>query len=250
MVRCTALSILCPAGERQIYADTAQSIAETQMFLQAQGIPSRFKWISCSDIEDLRNLMVTLFYYLQKEASHVLFVDKDMHFSPALVWDMLKFDKPVTGCYYSRREFPPSVVGRSLTEEDHIENVVDGFQKVEGVGGGVLLIRRSAIKDIITKFPDLIDKSMKHPVAGQLKAYNLTNLLTIFAKMTVPEIGRLSEDLSFCNRWRQCGGDVWANIRHPIGHIGPYEWAIKYEDYLIGKKQEQDKAKEAENKAA
>jgi hypothetical protein len=42
--------------------------------------------------------------------------------------------------------------------------------------------------------------------------------------------------MSFCHRWRQSGGEVWANVRHPVGHIGPHEWLIRYEDYLIEKK--------------
>jgi hypothetical protein len=66
-----------------------------------------------------------------------------------------------------------------------------------------------------------------------VQSYELPHLLRPFSPVKLPSGGELSEDLSFCWRWRQCGGDVWANVRHPIGHVGPFEWTIRYEDYLI-----------------
>ncbi len=53
---------------------------------------------------------------------------------------------------------------------------------------------------------------------------------------------KLSEDLAFCERWRLCGGEVWANVNHLIGHIGPYNYAIRYADYLENKAQEKKDA--------
>jgi hypothetical protein len=241
-VHCTGISIMCPAGERQIYADTVQSLMDASVLLSAQGIKHRFKWITCSDIVDLRNLMITLWYYKQKEASHILMVDKDMHFSPYLIWDMLNFDKHVTGAFYSRREFPASVVGKVLHDNDTIDDMDHGHLKVAGVGGGVVLIKRSAIKTMIEKMPDIVDKSMKHTMAAQLKSYGLDYLLTPFNRMANPEGGILSEDLSLCQRWRDCGGNVWANVKHPVGHIGPFEWAMQYEEFLTEQKAKQEKA--------
>ena len=43
---------------------------------------------------------------------------------------------------------------------------------------------------------------------------------------------RLSEDYSFCHRWRQCGGEVWANISHPITHVGLHRYAGRYQDAM------------------
>lgn len=244
-MHCTGVLIFCPAGESTITAHTVQSITDTKDLLWAQGVKNKFKWTSASDIEDLRNFMLTIWYYKMKEASHLLMVDKDMHFSPYMVWDMLNFDKQVTGVFYSRRGFPVSVVGQALNDTDTIDNVEKGHLKVKGVGGGVLLIKRSAIKTMIEKDPAIIDKSMLHPVADQIKAYGLNYLIQAFTKIRLPEGGLLSEDLSFCRRWREAGGDVWANVKHPIGHVGSFEYTIRYEAYLEEKKAEQVKEKAA-----
>lgn len=220
-----------------MHADTAQSLYDLGQLLSGENVPSRLKWIACADIVDLRNLFITMWYYKQPQASHLLMVDSDMRFSPFMVWDMLQFGKPVTGCFYARREFPVSVVGKAINDTDTIDNVVNGHLKVQGVGAGVLLIKRTAIDEMIAKMPDIIDGSDNHPVASSLKSYDLPHLLRPFDQVRFDNGGRLSEDLSFCHRWRECGGEVWANVHHYVGHIGPFEWLIRYEEYLTEKKQ-------------
>jgi hypothetical protein len=54
---------------------------------------------------------------------------------------------------------------------------------------------------------------------------------------------RLSEDMSFCYRWiEQCGGEIWANVNHRISHVGPFDYAIRYQGIL--------EAKDEQNKVA
>jgi len=246
MPHVTGISIAVPAYNRNMTADTAQSLFWAGQLLMTEGIPVNFKCMGCANIEDLRNLLLTKWYYQTPELSHLLMVDADMHFSPNMIWDMVCFDKPVTGCLYAKRQDPISVVGKCFNDTDTIENTERGHLKVEGVGGGVLLIKRTVIDKMIQKFPDLIDKATMSPVAGMVKQFGLPHLLRPFKEQEFPDGGRLSEDLSFCWRWGQCGGEIWANVKHPVGHIGPFEWTIRYEEYLEGKKAEQDAATAAE----
>lgn len=226
-----------PAAGQMNTSHTTVSLCSLTQLLTAEAIPNQFKTMSCADIEDLRNLWLTNWYYKQKEASHLLMIDADMHFSPFMVWDMLQFGRPVVGCYYSKRQFPISVVGKSF-DDDSIDKVVDGHLPVKGVGAGVLLIKRTVIDTMIEKMPDIIDKSDMHPVITTQREYELPHLLRPFSKIVFPNGGRLSEDLSFCHRWRECGGEVWANVRHPIGHHGLFGFNIRYEEFL------EDQAKE------
>jgi hypothetical protein len=41
-----------------------------------------------------------------------------------------------------------------------------------------------------------------------------------------------SEDLSFCRRWRDCGGTIRALLAEDIGHIGEYTFRGNYVDHL------------------
>jgi hypothetical protein len=43
----------------------------------------------------------------------------------------------------------------------------------------------------------------------------------VFEPMIEPETGEyLSEDYAFCRRWRDLGGEVWADIENPLTHVG------------------------------
>ena len=43
--------------------------------------------------------------------------------------------------------------------------------------------------------------------------------------MIDPETGTyLSEDFTFCHRWRKIGGKVWLDTRTALKHVGSYEF--------------------------
>jgi hypothetical protein len=244
-MHCTGVSIMVPSQSRQVYTDAMQSIYDTGQMLQAEGIPTRLKWMSASNIAEIRNLFISLWYYKQAQASHLMMVDADMHFSPFMVWDMLNFDKPVTGSLYARRQFPISVVGKVFNDTDTTENMVSGHLLVEGVGAGVLIIKRDVVKEMLDKMPEILFTGSAHVLDPIIRSYDLPHLLTPFKELTTEEDVPLSEDLSFCHRWRKCGGEVWANVKHPIGHVGPFEWAVTYEQYLADKLKEKEEAAKA-----
>jgi hypothetical protein len=42
----------------------------------------------------------------------------------------------------------------------------------------------------------------------------------------------LSEDLSFCERWRRIGGEIWACVDETITHVGRMAFEGRYLDRL------------------
>jgi hypothetical protein len=183
------------------------------------------------DVVDARNTFLTFWYDGHPACSHILMVDSDMEFEPNLIEDMLAFDKPVVGCYYARRTMPASLVGRSFGS-DTIEDVVDGHLKVMGVGAGVLLIKRSAIDAMLDKMPELSSTNIKYePGYPTLEMYGGKRIIRAFDRITKDGV-KLSEDLSFCERVYESGGEVWANVNHIIGHHGMFNYAIRHMDFL------------------
>ena len=189
-----------------------QSVYRVGSFLSANKINNDLQWLSIPSIVDARNLMLTA-WYDATPFSHLLFVDADMGFPPELVADMLKFNPMLCGALYAKRQLPITMVGRLDGEDD-----VDGFVPAHHIGAGVMLIARKMITEMIERMPDLIA-----PI-GSLQSsipVKLNRLITAF-----DPIGRQFEDVSFCQRWRECGGKIWANVKHPIGHIGPHNFRL------------------------
>jgi len=115
---------------------------------------------------------------------------------------------------------------------------------VEGVGMGCTLIAREVVTKMIEKFPELIDNRLKlHPAGETMNQMGTQRLLRFFEKMDMPERGLISEDLSFCIRWQQCGGKTWAAIGHRISHVGPFDYSGRYLDVI--ERQEQNPQMEA-----
>lgn len=219
--------IFIPAFGQTITATTFLTTHALQQSLLQKGIGGGVSTLSFPDIAELRSMATTIWFDTLKDHSHLLFIDADMGFTPDLVLDMLMFDEPIVGAIYPQRKLPLSWAG-SGTGEVMAERRA-GFMKVEGVGMGCTLIRRDAIEKMVAHYPELIDKRLSlHPAGNILKEAGTDRLLRVFDCIDIPDRGRVSEDLSFCIRWNQMGGSVWAAIAHRMSHVGPYDFGACY----------------------
>ena len=223
--------IFIPAFGQIISASTFLTTHGLRQALAQKGIGGGISTLSFPDIAELRSMFTTIWYDTMPNSSHILFIDADMGFPPELVSDMVLFDESVIGTIYPQRKMPLSWAGSGsgtpLTERR------GDFMKVEGVGFGCTLIRRDCITKMIEKFPELIDTRLAlHPAGETLRNAGTSRLLRLFEKMDIPERGLVSEDLSFCIRWEQCGGTVWANIGHRMSHVGPFDYCGRYLDVI------------------
>lgn len=208
--------VFCPAFGRQISSSTFESTHHLMSAFMAKGIHASVSTFSWPDIAEIRNMVLSFWYDVMPESTHLLFVDADMGFSAEMVLDMMAFSEPVVGAIYPKKTYPIEWAASGLDGAE----LRRGFLEVEGLGAGCLLIRRDAVAAMIEKFPDLIFDYM-----------TLTDMAQAGAKRTFGffdpirvETGKVSEDISFCRRWRETGGKVWASIGHQITHVGP--WAF------------------------
>jgi hypothetical protein len=231
-MRPTGVLICVTAGGQMMCAATALSLFTTAQFFSDKKIPCRMTWYSAADIEDIRNLFVTVWYDAHPEFSHMLFVDADMGFEPELIRDMVKFDKPLMGTLYARRSMTPSIVG-TVPDGHSIKDVQHGFIRSSGLGCGVMMISREVITKMLEQMPELSDPIPGY-VSEQTPGLGLKRMIRAFDKFREPGL-KLSEDMAFCHRWQLCGGEIWANIRHKISHIGPFDFHMRYEGVLEAK---------------
>lgn len=221
--------ICVPAYGQTMYAQTAQSVFSLGQYLTREGIRNSLMWYSGADIEEIRNLFITAWYDAYPEYSHLLFVDSDMGFPPELVRDMIWFDKPLMGTLYAKRKAEPSIVG-TLPPGHSSKDIAYGFMKSEGLGTGVMMISRDVVKTMLEKIPKL-SRPIQSSLAEASPDMKLTRIIHAFDKIKNDEY-QLSEDMSFCRRWVAIGGEIWANVAHRISHVGPFDYAIRYQGIL------------------
>ena len=241
----TKLLIATPAYGQIFYSPYVESIMRLVHLVHRNGWEFTFRSISYAEISESRNFLLT-YWFDKTDASHLLFIDADMGFEPQLIADMVAFDKPVVGVAYPKRSIDlnrvatlaaaggtadEAIVGaqefvlRPLPKAQK-PKIVDGFMEARGCGAGILLIQRSCVETMLRLIPGLSDEKAKKSALAK----DLDRLIRAFDIVTDNGL-RLSEDLSFCQRWRnQCQGQIWVSIRHEIRHIGLKEFRSRYAD--------------------
>jgi hypothetical protein len=169
----------------------------------------------------------------QGRHTHLLFVDADIGFEPEHLFRLLACGKPVVGGVYplktvywdkipeavrrGARDLQAATLGyvvRFLPNPDETVEVQDGFGEVAYVGTGFMLIAREVLQTLADAYPDL------HCVIGDVNAEAKPTVM-FFDTMIDPQTnGHLSEDYAFCKRWRDCGGQVWADFQSRMTHVG------------------------------
>jgi len=240
----TKITIATPAYGETFYASYVKSVLALQRMIDRRGWGSSFTTISYADVVEARNYLLTR-WFDQSDATHFLFVDADMGFEAALVTDMLDFDKPLVGIIPPKRQIDlkrlASLAAKGEAAEVAIARAHDfiyrpltdrmpkrekGFLEVEGCGAGLMLIRRDCIETMLKKLPDLSEPDSK---VLSLMNKKLTRMIRAFDNLRLDN-DRLSEDYSFCHRWRRlCGGEIWANVEHAITHVGIRHFQASFE---------------------
>jgi hypothetical protein len=188
------LSICIPARD-QVHTVFARSLAYLTSKLTAKNINYDLHIVSSSVIAESRTRLAN--EALDANATHLLWLDTDLHFPPTVVDTFLKHNKDIVAATYSTRYSPYKNV--AFTNPDNIEERLDathGLHKVWAVGMGCMMIKA-----------EVFDKLPKPWFAHQ---YN--NETDNFS----------GEDIYFCNQAYKHDIDVWidADVSMQMAHIG------------------------------
>ena len=209
--------IFCPCYGGKIDELTNGTIVGLTNVLTSAGMFFGYGSSEHADIVKVRNYHLTHWYDVYKDSTHILFVDADNVFDAKLALDMLAYGKPVVGVLYPKRggddEFEPVVRWKKGGK------LVNGFMDVLGVGGGCLLVRRDAVDDLIASkradvhaAPD--DKYIDWKLADKI---GVNRVISAFDPTVAVKEGILSDDFSFCQRFINAGGEIWATPPIPQG---------------------------------
>jgi hypothetical protein len=170
-----------------------------------------------------------------EEATHLLFIDADIGFEPDQVFRLLDFDKDVSAAVYPIKRIDWQKIAQvvnagrmplettslsymiEFTDPRNIQ-VTNGFVRVQFAGTGFLMIRRNVLLAMIERYPELRyahdhkpdDKSAGSPFRSALFNCMIDEATKVY----------LSEDFSFCKRWTDMGGEIWADLESRLTHVG------------------------------
>ena len=150
------------------------------------------------------------------KATHAMFIDSDIRFSPENIIALIKEDVPIIGGAYPKKSLPIEYVLHPLS---------GGFSdstkaEVERIGTGFLLIKREVFARISTEMPHL-KYSDDNGYGGELDPH----LFAFFESGLFGHDVFLSEDWLFCDRWRSLGGQIYISKCFVLTHVGTYSFS-------------------------
>ena len=170
-----------------------------------------------------RNRIVGIILRDYPETTHVLWWDNDQYPEDRrVVQAMLASGEDVIGAPYTNKKEPV----RWVQQYEHLEDrpEIDGIQEVRALGFGFTMTTTKCLRKM----------------AEHSRIYkdwpNLTHLPDVFGQVfdqVIPgappeDDARLSEDFSFCKRWRELGGRCMLLVRSPnIVHAGSKGYSAK-----------------------
>jgi hypothetical protein len=187
-----------------------------------------------------RNTLLT--HFLDAEAAtHLMFIDADIGFDPEQVHRLLALEEEVVAGMYPVKVIDwakmRAAAGASTTEEELRESGLhfvgvpcagsereerSGFVTGVYAGTGFMMIKRSAIDRMIAAYPETRYRVLHTAPAP---AHPSPHLYNLFDCMIEPETGAyLSEDFTFCHRFRRIGGKIWLDTESRLRHVGVMEF--------------------------
>lgn len=199
-----------------------------------------------------RNKIVATFLDMP-QATHLMFIDADISFRPEDVHRMLTFNHEVVAGVYPIKNYDWEKVKKKMSPEMEAGKLAEtglhfvglpcpekdretraGFMTGLYAGSGFMMLRRSCLERMARAYPQT-KYNLAHvfPLSGEKS----DNLYALFDCMIEPETkAYLSEDFTFCRRWRDIGGKIWLDPKSRLAHYGAYRYCGTPDFFGTGEK--------------
>ncbi len=236
-----------PTAGGIVKARFAHTLFEAAMAVRDAGWRPQFASLDGSDVTAARNHFANL-VLRQPGFTHLVMIDSDMACDGEVILRLLRAGRPVVGAAYAKRRLDLDALARaargaerSLAEITALAlrynlslesgtsvQVTNGMCRVERMALGCAAIRRDALEGLVAAglAPARSDAVLQSlGLEGPFHDF--------FGQVTLPGGGRLSEDYSFCHRWRSVpGNEIWALVDAQVGHVGEMVFGAPYLDRL------------------
>lgn len=224
------LFVAVPCYGGQVTIEHLNSVVNLAAACEAKGVGLHVELLEDDRVIERARARLARAFLAHPQATHLFFIDADIAFAPENAFRLLAAEKDLAGGVYPVKHLDweriraaalagaPDILAaastyvvRFLPNAANAVEVEDGLARVAYVGTGFMLVRRAVVERVAAAHPELMAD------LGELGGP--TPL--IFETMVEPETGEhLSEDYAFCRRWRDLGGEVWADVESRLSHIG------------------------------
>jgi len=241
--------ILTPCYNSSVYVTYTESLLQTMFMCKDLGINATIQFCrNDSLVSRARNNLIAKAMSIPT-ATHFLFIDADITWSPFDILKLLVADKPIVGGIYPIKNYNfdklaanPNLVNDIFTRKnqsqlkDTLSNIdylqtnmvryninyssnmleiANNLTKVKHLATGFMLIKRNVIELMSKAFPQTKYVDDVNFLSGKENDF----AFALF-DCGVEDGHYFSEDWMFCHRWQKMGGSVYADITINLDHTG------------------------------
>jgi len=175
--------------------------------------------------------------------THLLFLDADIGFDPAVVPRYVAANRDVVAGIYPVKHLDPEAIrqlppGQPIASTMHYATLLvhgaqpdgKGFIRAEYAATGFMLIQRQVLERMAAAHPQL---KYQHMFAHSTSQAPNEHLYALFDTSLDPENGLyLPEDYTFCKRWTEMGGEIWVDVFSKLTHVGTFSYQGDFSVFL------------------
>ncbi len=245
------LIIMTPCYNSTVFVPYMQSLINTLFMARDYGFACNVVFCrNDSLVSRARNNLVAKAMY-NKDATHFLFIDADITWSPVDVIKLLLANKPLVGGIYPIKNYKWDVLSgqnpqqnietikaryknsnfaNMMSETEFIKtnllryninyvsnvlNIERNLTKVRHLATGFMMIQRSVFENMFKAFPQTKYTDDVSFLEGSENDY----AYALF-DCGVEEDHYFSEDWMFCHRWSKMGGEIFVDVTINLDHTG------------------------------
>jgi hypothetical protein len=222
-LRTTRVHFCMPCYGGQLTEQTFMSYIKWANMARQLGIDWTVETMTNESLISRARNTLTAKFLATEGSTHLMFVDADIGWEPWHLLVMLDAQKDVIGGLYPMKSMPIKWCVNGIPGQ---ENVEGNLIEVSKTGTGFMLIKREV-------FEKLNGHPATKPFANDIGLDpSLNQYMKTYFDTAVREGRYYSEDWTFCENWRDLGGQVWVDKRVLLRHTGTYVFDAGAQDKL------------------
>jgi hypothetical protein len=222
-LRTTRVHFCMPCYGGQLTEQTFMSYIKWANMARQLGIDWTVETMTNESLISRARNTLTAKFLATEGSTHLMFVDADIGWEPWHLLVLLDAQKDVIGGLYPMKSMPIKWCVNGIPGQ---ENTEGNLIEVSKTGTGFMLIKREV-------FERLNGHPATKPFANDIGLdASLNQYMKTYFDTAVREGRYYSEDWTFCENWRDLGGQVWVDKRVLLRHTGTYVFDAGAQDKL------------------
>lgn len=199
-------------------------------------------------ISRIRCVHISMFLNEFKDCDYFMSLDSDLeivncYHTNNIFSKLIAHDKDFVGALYALKQHAGPPRTSSVPLDNSIERTSMPFDKgllpMRWLSSGCMCLKRSAVEKMVQAYPELDYIGDDNVTGKKIHGLYKPDIFEIEDSKTKTKFKKyLSEDWSMCERWRQIGGEIFADTSIVLRHIGKFPYCLHNVEVIARKADE------------